>query len=189
MNVHYFPNAPRNSTNIDGKKGLNVHYKVRDFGILENQDDRPGLLLTETISTFSLQPLKSMHRNLTGSKILMSSLPNSCFSDRSKHHSGRSGLRLAETFSTSLQPLKRIQRNLTESKISMSSAKFVIFGTIIDQHIPFQIEALRCTIVTLCAFCNKIGSKGKSHIALNPSRRRLTCGAKWTFCRTGPKNL
>ena len=31
--------------------------------------------------------------------------------------------------------------------------------------------------------------KGKSHIALNPSRRCLTCGAKWTFCRTEPKNL
>ena len=31
--------------------------------------------------------------------------------------------------------------------------------------------------------------KGKSHIALNPSRRCLTCGAKWTFCRTGPKNV
>ena len=32
-------------------------------------------------------------------------------------------------------------------------------------------------------------AKGKSHIALNPSQRCLTCGAKWTFCRTGPKNL
>ena len=32
-------------------------------------------------------------------------------------------------------------------------------------------------------------NKAKSHIALNPSRRCLTCGAKWTFCRTGPKNL
>ena len=31
--------------------------------------------------------------------------------------------------------------------------------------------------------------KGISHIALNPSRRCLTCGTKWTFCRTGPKNL
>ena len=28
--------------------------------------------------------------------------------------------------------------------------------------------------------------KGKSHIKLNPSRRCLTCGVKWTFCRTGP---
>ena len=34
-----------------------------------------------------------------------------------------------------------------------------------------------------------IRPKGKSHIALNPSRRCLTCGAKWTFCRTWPKNL
>ena len=29
--------------------------------------------------------------------------------------------------------------------------------------------------------------KGKSHITLNPSRRCLTCGEKWTFCRTGDK--
>ena len=28
--------------------------------------------------------------------------------------------------------------------------------------------------------------KAISHITLNPSRRCLTCGAKWTFCRTGP---
>ena len=39
-----------------------------------------------------------------------------------------------------------------------------------------------------CTF-QVIYTKGKSHIALNPSRRCLTCGAKWTFCRTGPKIL
>ena len=38
-------------------------------------------------------------------------------------------------------------------------------------------------------FCVVNCIKGKSHIALNPSRRCLTCGAKWTFCRTGPKNV
>ena len=41
---------------------------------------------------------------------------------------GRSGLWLAETFSTSPPwPLNRIQRNLTGSKISTSSTKFVLF--------------------------------------------------------------
>ena len=31
--------------------------------------------------------------------------------------------------------------------------------------------------------------KAISHITLNPSSSCLTCGSKWTFSRTGPKNL
>ena len=54
-----------------------------------------------------------------------------CFSGRSKKQDSRSGLWLAETFSTSpLKALNGIQRNLTGSKISMSSTKFVFFGPI-----------------------------------------------------------
>ena len=53
------------------------------------------------------------------------------FSGRSKKQDGRSGLWLAEIFSTSpLKPLNGIQRNLTGSKISTSSIKFVFFGPI-----------------------------------------------------------
>ena len=58
-------------------------------------------------------------------------LPILCFSGRSKKQDGRSGLWLAEIFSTSpLKPLNGIQRNLTGSKISTSSIKFVFFGPI-----------------------------------------------------------
>ena len=58
-------------------------------------------------------------------------LPCLCFSGRWKKKDGRSGLRLAETFSTSsLKSRNGIQRNLTGSKISMSSTKFVFFGPI-----------------------------------------------------------
>ena len=48
-----------------------------------------------------------------------------------KKQDGRSGLWLAETFSTSpLKPLNGIQQYLTGSKISTSSTKFVFFGMI-----------------------------------------------------------
>ena len=58
-------------------------------------------------------------------------LPSLCFSGRSEKHDGRSGLWLAETFSTSpLKPLNGIQGNFTRSKISTSSTKFVFFGPI-----------------------------------------------------------
>ena len=39
----------------------------------EKQDGRPGLWLAETFSTSPLKPLNRIQRNLTGSKILMSS--------------------------------------------------------------------------------------------------------------------
>ena len=42
-------------------------------GRSEKQDGRPGLWLAETFSTSSLKPLKGIQRNLTGSKISMSS--------------------------------------------------------------------------------------------------------------------
>ena len=58
-------------------------------------------------------------------------LPSLCFSGRSEKQNGRTGVWLAETFSTSsLKPLNWIQRNLTGSKISTSSTKFVFFGPI-----------------------------------------------------------
>ena len=58
-------------------------------------------------------------------------LPSLCFSGRSEKQDGRSGLWLAETFSTSpLKPLNQIQWNLIGSKISTPSTKFVFFGPI-----------------------------------------------------------
>ena len=58
-------------------------------------------------------------------------LPSLCFSERSEKQDGRTGLWLAEAFSTSpLKPLNGIQRNLTGSKISTPSTKFVFFRAI-----------------------------------------------------------
>ena len=53
------------------------------------------------------------------------------FLGRSEKQDGRSGLWLADTFSTSpLKTLNGIQRNLTGSKIATSFIKFVFFGLI-----------------------------------------------------------
>ena len=96
-------------------------------GRSEKQDGRSGFWLAETFSTSPLKPLNGIQRNLTGSKISMSST-KFCFSGRSEKQHGCPGLWLAETFSTSpLKPLNGIQRNLTGSKISISSMKFVFF--------------------------------------------------------------
>ena len=99
-------------------------------GRSEKQDGRPGLWLGETFSTSPLKPLNGIQRNLTGSKISMSST-KFVFSGRSEKHDGRPGLWLAETFLTSpLKPLNGIWRNLTGRKISTSSTKFVFFRPI-----------------------------------------------------------
>ena len=66
--------AEWNSTKLDRKQDLNVSYQVCVFfGRSEKQDGRLGLWLAETFSTFPLKPLNRIQRNLTGSKILMSS--------------------------------------------------------------------------------------------------------------------
>ena len=93
----------------------------------EKQDGRPGLWLAETFLTSPLKPLNGIQRNLTGSKISMSSTKFVFFGPIQKQD-GRPGLWLAESFSTSpLKSLNGIQRNLIESKISTSSTKFVFF--------------------------------------------------------------
>ena len=100
------------------------------------QDGRPGLWLDETFSTSALKRLNGIQRNLTGSKISMSST-EFVFLGRSEKQDDRPGLWLDETFSTSpLKPLNRIQWNLTGSKISTSSTKFVFFGPISKQKCP-----------------------------------------------------
>ena len=99
------------------------------LGQSEKQDGRPSLWLTETFSTSPLKPMNRIQRNLTGSKISMSST-KFVFSGQSEKKDDRPGLWLAETFSTSLKSLNGIQGNLTGSKISMSSTKFLFFGPI-----------------------------------------------------------
>ena len=66
--------AEQNSTKIDRKQDLNVLYQVCVFfGRSEKQDGRLGLWLAEIFSPSPLKPLNRIQRNLTGSKILMSS--------------------------------------------------------------------------------------------------------------------
>ena len=102
----------------------------------EKQDGCPVLWLAETFSTSPLKPLNEIQRNLTGSKISMSSTKFVFFGPIEKQD-GRPGLWLAETFSTSpLKLLNGIQWNLIGSKISTSSTKFVFFGPISKQKCP-----------------------------------------------------
>ena len=88
----------------------------------EKQDGCPDLWLAETFSTSPLKPLNVIQRNLTRGKILASSTKFVGFFSgwSKKEQDDRSGLLLAETFSTSLKALNGIQRILTESKVSTS---------------------------------------------------------------------
>ena len=58
---------------LDRKQDLNVLYQVCFSGRSEKQDGCPGLWLAGTFLTSSLKPLNRIQRNLTGSKISMSS--------------------------------------------------------------------------------------------------------------------
>ena len=66
--------AERNSMKLDRKQDLNVLYQFCVFsGWSEKQGGRPGLWLAETFSTSPLKLLNGIQRNLTRSKISMSS--------------------------------------------------------------------------------------------------------------------
>ena len=113
----------------------NVTWSQRPLPIMcfsgrsKKQDGFLCIWLAETFLTSPLKLLNGIQRNLTGSKISMST--TKLFSGRSENQDGCPGLWLAETFLTSpLQPLNRIQQNLTGSKISMFSTKFVFFRLI-----------------------------------------------------------
>ena len=95
-------------------------------GRSEKQDDRPGLWLAETFSTSPLKPLNRIQRNLTGSKIPMSSTRFVFFGQKGKTVWPPWPLICWNIFQTPpLNALNGIQLNLTGSKISMSSSKFV----------------------------------------------------------------
>ena len=62
------------STKLDRKQDLNVLYQVCVLQAnRKKQDGRPRLWLAETFSTSPQKPLNEIQRNLTGSKISMSS--------------------------------------------------------------------------------------------------------------------
>ena len=69
-----FETVERNSKKLDSKQDRNVFYQVCVFRAWsEKQDGCPGLRLAETFSTSPLKLLNGIQRNLTESKIWMSS--------------------------------------------------------------------------------------------------------------------
>ena len=106
------------------------------FGLIGKQDGRPGLWLAETFSTSTLKLLNGIERNLTRSKISMSSIKFVFFLPILKT---RWSPWLLIGWDVSTSPLKLLngfQRNLTGSKISTSSTKFVCFRLISKQKGP-----------------------------------------------------
>ena len=123
--------AEWNSTKLDRKQDLNALYQVCVFWA--DQKNKMAALASDWLRHFWLL---LWNRWTEFSKTWQEArsqrpLPSLCFSGRSEKQDGRTGLWLAETFSTS--PLKRlngIQRNLTGSKISTPATKFVFFEPI-----------------------------------------------------------
>ena len=108
------------------------------WGRSQKQDGSPGLWLAETFRP-SLKSLNGIQRNLTGSKLFISSTKFVFFGPIWKTRWPPWPLILAEKFLTSLmKPLNGIQRKLTGSKISNSSTKFVFFGLIGKTRWPPQ---------------------------------------------------
>ena len=116
-------------------------------GRSEKQDGRPDLWLAEAFSTSPLKPLNGIQRNLTGSKISMSSIKFVFFGLIGKKQDGRPGLETVERNSTKLDRKQDLnvlyqvcvfradRKNkmaalASDWLISTSSTKFVFFGPI-----------------------------------------------------------
>ena len=100
------------------------------LGWLKYEDGRPDLWLVETFSISSLKPLNGIQRNMTGSKISMSSTKFVFFGSLGKRRWPPWPLIGLDIFTSPLKSLNGIQRNSTGSKISMSCTTFVFFGPI-----------------------------------------------------------
>ena len=96
----------------------------------EKQDGHPSLWLADAFSSSPLKPLNRTQRNLTGSKISMSSTKFLFFRKIIKTRWPPGPLISWDISTSSLKPLNTIQRNLTGSKISTASTKFMFFGPI-----------------------------------------------------------
>ena len=131
-NIFYFSDtAERNSTKLERKQDLNVHYLSSTyfvfFGPIGKTRLPPWPLIGRDISTSPLKPLNRIQRNLTGSKVSMSSSRFVFFGPISEKQDGHPVLWLVETFSTSPKPRNGIQRNLTGSKLSRSLYQVCVF--------------------------------------------------------------
>ena len=119
----------RNSTKLDRKQDLNALYQVCVFQ--GDRKNKMAALASDWLRHFQLLfwNLWTEFNETWQEARSQSPLPSLCFSGQSEKQDSRSGLWLAETFSTSsLKPLNGIQRNLTGSKISTPSTKFVFLG-------------------------------------------------------------
>ena len=119
--------AEWNSTKLDGKQDLNALYQVCVFRA--DRKNKMAALASDWLRHFWLLWNRWMEFNETWQEARSQQpLSSLCFSGWSEKQDGRSGLWLADTFSTSpLKPLNGIQRNLTGSKISTPSTKFVFW--------------------------------------------------------------
>ena len=100
------------------------------LGQSEKQDDRPGLWLAETFSTFSLKPMNGIQRNLIGSMISTSSIMFVFFGPIGKTRWRPWPLIGWDIFDFFSETAEGNSQNLIGSKISTSSTKFVFFGLI-----------------------------------------------------------
>ena len=130
-------------------------------GRSEKEDGRPGLWLAETFSTSPLKPLNGIQRNLSGSKISMSST-KFVFLGRSEKQDGHPGLWFAEISLTfPLKPLNRIHRKLTGSKIS-DNVLYQVCGVFFWADRQNKMDTLvnpskRWHIVLRCTICCPVG--------------------------------
>ena len=121
------------------------------LGWSEKQAGHPGLWLTETFSTSSLQHLNGIHLNLRGNKISTSSI-KFVFFGWLENQDGRFGCRLTDTFSSSpLELLNVIWWNFTRSKNPLSFYNFVFLGGQLknkDNHLAdLSTKVAHCTQV------------------------------------------
>ena len=121
----------QNSKKLDRKQDLNVLFQVCVFRA--DRKSKMAALASDWLRHFRLLLWNCWTEfNKTWQEARSQCpLPSLCFLGQSEKQDGRTGLWLAETFSTSPpKPLNGIQRNLTGSKISRSSTKFVFFRRI-----------------------------------------------------------
>ena len=150
--IFYFSSetAEQNSTKLKSKQDLNVLYLVCVFQA--DQKNKMAILASDWLSHFRLllwRCWKECNETWQEARSLRP-LPSSSFSCQSEKQDGHSGLRLAETFSTSLKRLNGFQRNLTGSKISISSTNFVFFRPNSKQKGPpwsILLKVARYTLV------------------------------------------
>ena len=120
--------AERNSTKLKRKQDPNILYQVCVFRV--DRKNKMAALVSDWLRHFRLLLLNRWTEfNETWQDArFQRPLLSLCFLGRSEKQDGRSGLWLAEKFSTSsLKLLKGIQWNLTGSKTSTSSTKFVFY--------------------------------------------------------------